>query len=235
MQIYTMNFFSHYLDKETNDPWFLFGILLPELLPHFNEKLRKAVNIYAEKDTNKIHQSIYKGVQRHYEVDRLFHNSDFFKQHTAYIKNLVLKNNQLEPLHYRTFFLAHVWLELLTDRILIKNETLAEPAAFYRFLESLELNIIGQYFTALEKQHIFLEFTDIWNFHKQKKFLFGYIDNEKFIRALLRLYSNINPSIFDMNENIEFSKLLLISEQELQHEIQKFVNEFKISLKQTTC
>jgi len=228
-----MNFFSHYyLDKENADPWFLFGTLLPELLPHFNEKMRKAVNEYHINKTDTIHESIYKGIQRHYEVDRHFHNSAFFKNNTEIIKQLVLENQHLQPVHYRTFYLAHIWLELLIDRILIKHEHGTAAEGFYDFLETIDIHEIEQYFTLIGKAEIFNGFLQTFERHKRIKYLFYYVDNEKLVSALLRLYSNINPSIFDMNVNTELAKLLVLSEQELQPEILKFVNEFKKSLTQ---
>jgi hypothetical protein len=236
VQIYAMNFFSHYyLDKENTDKWFLFGTLLPELLPHFNEKMRKAVSDYTTINPVKVHESIYKGIQRHYEVDRHFHNSTFFKEKTAIIKKGVLENQHLQPVHYRTFYLAHIWLELMIDRVLIKNDNGALVERFYDFMETLEEQEIERYFAIIGKPEIFNDFKQTFERHKRIKYLFYYVDNEKFVGALLRLYSNINPSIFDMNVNTELAKLLALTEQEMQSEILKFVNEFKKSLTQPTA
>ena len=230
-----MNFFSHYyLDKENINPWYKFGILLPELFPHYNQKLRKAVTIYAEKNINETHKSIYKGIQRHYEVDKLFHNSDFFRQKTEIIKLKIIENQQLHALHYRTFFLAHIWLELLIDRTLIVNDTDNEVERFYEYLESIDIKAIQQFFTAIQKEEMLKIFIDTFERNLRMKFLHYYLDNEKLIRALLRLYSKANHSIFDMNVSRIMLKLLLLLEHEMKTDLLNYMYEFKTSLKQTT-
>jgi hypothetical protein len=225
VQIYAMNFFSHYyLDKENADKWFLFGTLLPELLPHFNEKMRKAVNSHPPIEP---FDSIYNGIQRHYEVDSRFHNSEFFKTHTAKIKNAILQNQHLEPLHYRTYYLAHIWLELLIDRIIINDSGGQEAGQFYGFLETIDTAVVEAYFIEIGKKEMFPVFINILNRHRELKFLFYYFDNEKFTGALLRLYSSVNPSIFDTMPIQDLTKLLLFLERELQSETLKFVHDFK--------
>jgi hypothetical protein len=237
VQIYEMNFFSHYyIDRENDDKWFLFGALLPELVLHFNETLRKPVNNARNQSKYTLHplhtvfDSIYQGIQRHYQVDKHFHGSAFFKTCTEKIKNDILSNQNLKPLHYRTFYLAHIAFELLIDRILLKTLQTQEPEGFYCFLETLETDTLSEYFTCIEKTDMMPVLRNILNRHLEMKFLFHYHDNEKFVRALMRLYSCVNPSIFEAMPNKHLTALLLTIQEELEVKTVKFVYQFKSSL-----
>jgi hypothetical protein len=227
-----MNFFSHYyIDKEKLDPYFLFGTLLPELMPHFNQYLRKAVfgSNMAVADAAFI--KIFEGIKRHYEVDKLFHNHDFFRQHTTFIKETILANPQLQPIHYRTFFFAHIALELMIDRLVINAEN-TEPEKFYQFLNSVDMGIIGAYFTFIGKNEMFPNFLKTYERHIRMRFLYYYHNNEKFTQALLMLYSKINTNMPSLATNTHLTATLLQIEAKLQQEILIFVSEFKKQLNQ---
>ncbi len=225
-----MNFFSHYyIDKEKQDPYFLFGTLMPELMPHFNQHLRKAVYNSDMTKANPAFLKIFNGIARHYEVDKLFHNHDFFKQNTTYIKETILANPRLQPIHYRTFYFAHIALELMIDRIIIQQEK-SEPELFYQFLNSVDIEIVEAYFMFIGKSEVFPDFLKTYETHMRMKFLYYYPNNEKFTEALLRLYSKINTNMPPLATNTFLTSTLLQIEAKLQQEILIFVSEFKNQL-----
>lgn len=227
-----MNFFSHYyIDKEKQNPYFLFGTLLPELIPHFNQLLRKSAYHSNITNTNRTFSKIFNGIERHYEVDKLFHNHDFFKKNTTYIKETILLNPHLQPIHYRTFYFAHIALELMIDRIIINKET-TEPELFYQFLKSVDVEIIETYFAFIGKSDVFPIFLKTYETHMRIKFLCYYPNNEKFTEALLRLYLKINTNMSPLTTNIFLTSTLLQIEAKLQQEILIFVSELKKQLNQ---
>jgi hypothetical protein len=231
-----MNFFSHYyLDKENENPYFIFGTLIPEFFPHFNQYLRKAVFSSTFNAKQKEFLALQAGIMQHYKVDALFHNSDFFKTNTEKIKHAILSNNALIDLHKRTYFLAHITLELLIDRVLL-NEKYAtaneQPEQFYYFVETIDTEILKQFFMQIGKEAYFDSFHKILARHLSAKYLFYYNDNKKFAEALLRLYLKINTHMQTVETKMALISTLLALELELQTEIQIFVTKFKSNLNQ---
>lgn len=223
-----MNFFSHYyLDRQHAQPYYILGALLPELFPGFNQHLRK--NMLQHQPETEEEQHLLHGIHQHYTIDAIFHNSDFFKEQTSLIKNTILQNAQLVGLHYRTFFLAHITLELLIDRILIQID-LKEPKDFYQFLQEVNLKPIEQLFQKTNLQYHYPLFQNIYSRHISVQYLFYYNNNEKFIEALLRLYLKINTHMQSVETKKAFISTILGLELVLQEEIQIFVTNFKKTL-----
>ena len=83
-----MNFLSHfYFDRETDNCYFILGTVLPDLLKNAD----KTIIIHPEKLThpNINVNSIIKGWNKHLEVDRYFHSSEFFLNPLARVKETV--------------------------------------------------------------------------------------------------------------------------------------------------
>jgi len=177
---------------------------------------------------------IFAGINRHFEVDKIFHGSEFFKTHTEFLKNEILKNDALSALHYRTWFLAHLFLELLIDRVLLKTLVNKEPQQFYDFLKNINEADIERFFVCCGKENLLSGFLQTRTRHLQSQFLFSYGDNEMFCRALLWLYKKANPSIFENNIPLQLTNLLLNAEEKLQQEICIFVNNLNTQLKTST-
>ena len=132
-----MNFISHYfLDRDLDDSWFFAGISTPDLVSVFdrNVRLKKRRMPQMEEDASTPGQiSFYKGVMRHFEGDRIFHSSDFFHTETAIITQH-LKHSFLSGEVERSFFVAHIALELILDKVLIQTYHDLAPD-FYAHLE----------------------------------------------------------------------------------------------------
>jgi acyl carrier protein phosphodiesterase len=114
-----MNFLSHFYFERTNpDHDMVMGVVLPDLVKNahkdWNLNPDRQDCLFAD---NPIHRSILKGWNKHIEVDRLFHCSDFFKEQTAILKQMILPALSVGPV--KPFFLAHIALELILDHLLI--------------------------------------------------------------------------------------------------------------------
>ncbi len=175
-----MNFLSHfYFDRHYTDPQFILGSILPDLLKNAN----KNWNLHPDKLAESFNEDdrlikILEGWSRHIQVDRIFHSSEFFMQHTREIKIEIaplLVNSPVRP-----SFLAHVSLELLLDNLLVSNRII-DADDLYSYLRKI-------YRPALQK---FLEFNGI----ADTPLFFNFFD--RFIRsAYLKSYNEMDHLMY---------------------------------------
>ncbi|QNL49433.1 hypothetical protein H8S90_22330 [Olivibacter sp. SDN3] len=121
-----MNFLSHfYFERKKNNPERTLGSILPDLLRNMDREIRifpeKHAEIYV-KDAKLL--NIFRGWRRHIETDRVFHNNVFFIDKTRQLKAHLTPVVIDTPI--RTSFLSHIALELLLDRLLLKDSWLHE-------------------------------------------------------------------------------------------------------------
>jgi acyl carrier protein phosphodiesterase len=131
-----MNFLSHYyFEKNNKDAYMVIGVVLPD----FVKNAHKDWNLHPQKEevlfiNNPNHSSILKGWIKHLEVDRLFHNSSFFIEQTAILKQIILPATQDGPV--KPFFLAHIALELVLDHLLTTDGRINIPNFYSQLMES---------------------------------------------------------------------------------------------------
>jgi len=184
-----MNYLSHfYMDIDHPDPYFQFGTILPDLIRSVDRKLRIPKSLLLTTDGNDNIQQLSLGCNRHFEVDDLFHNSNFFREHTSQIKTLLYERNLQNP-KLKTHLLAHVLLELMLDRLLIKLDiTICDR--FYVCLKKVEydnLNILLNKISYYDHQLL----CDYLDRFQQSQYLYSYEFNDKIIFALNRIFSRV--------------------------------------------
>jgi len=143
-----VNFLSHYyFERYSPHSERVLGALLPDLLKNVDKGYnfhpqRFEEVLFAHPKTTWISEGWY----RHVEVDRLFHTSDFFLQHTHALRK------QLDPivdhLPIRASFLAHIALELLLDHLLI-DQDLVNANRLYEHLAHVQKATIEKYLLTL--------------------------------------------------------------------------------------
>lgn len=187
-----MNFLSHfYFDRHTLDPLQVVGIVLPDLV----KNARKDWNIHPEKQETKFLNdsklnSILIGWKRHLEVDKYFHSSDFFKEHTAEIRTAIVPILENSPT--RPSFVAHISLELMLDSLLL-TESIVDATHFYYFLSESDRESLDQFLALnnIEDTHIFFSFYDEF---LKAEYLKSYREAHNIMHALngicLRLWSD---------------------------------------------
>ena len=114
-----MNFLSHfYFDRHTHDCYHVLGTILPDLLKNAD----KAIVLHPEKlqHTDPAVNSIIAGWNKHLEVDRHFHSSEFFLKHSHKLKKELLPAIEGSPV--KPFFLGHIALELILDNLLLTTK-----------------------------------------------------------------------------------------------------------------
>ncbi|MDB5120156.1 MAG: hypothetical protein JWN56_1374 [Sphingobacteriales bacterium] len=206
-----MNFLSHfYFDRDTTDPNLVVGIVLPDLVKNVN----KAWNLHPEKTPELFQltrslESIFSGWKRHIKVDKYFHSSTFFSEHTDRIKRAVLPVLQNSPV--RPSFLAHITLELLLDSLLITEEVL-DAHDFYSQLKTSDRE-------ALEGFLLQNNVIDTANFFKffdefiEASYLHSYREPKSIVYALNRICMRLwkNPLTVAQKDDL---KLVLIDYKE---------------------
>lgn len=192
-----MNFLSHfYFDRYSEDPHLILGTVLPDLIRNARNDWKLHPEKHAESFAVPSYEnSIVRGWMRHLTVDRHFHNSDFFKNHTSAIKKAivpVLKNSLVRP-----SFLAHISLELFLDSLLL-TENHIQTDTFYHQLKQSDHKAINRF---LEMNHIedrahFFKFFDRF---MESKYLEKYREIDHIVYALNRICMRLwqNP----MSEN----------------------------------
>lgn len=131
-----MNFLSHYyFDRKTTDPYRVIGGVLPDLV----KNVRKDWTFHPEKraleNPSPALQSVLLGWKQHLLIDRIFHSSRFFMEHTAALRTTIAPVLERSPV--RPSFLAHIALELMLDSLL-QTEDIIDPDDFYSHLSKCE-------------------------------------------------------------------------------------------------
>ena len=200
-----MNFLSHfYFDRYSEDPHLVLGTVLPDLV----KNARKDRNIHPEKNEHLFaspsEKAILDGWKRHLKVDRHFHNSGFFIEHTRQIRKAItpaLSNSIVRP-----SFLAHIALELLLDSNLLIMEHV-RTNDFYSHLRESDREAVKS-FLRLNK----LDDTDHFFIFYDKFINSGYLENYRehhnLVYALKRVCMRIWDNPLTDKEVLELNKIL---------------------------
>lgn len=196
-----MNFLSHfYFDRNSKDSHLVLGTILPDLV----KNARKDWNLHPEKKImlydSEAEHSILAGWKRHLSVDRHFHNSPFFFEHTKAIKNAIIP--ALENSVVRPSFLAHIALELMLDSTLLTKNHL-DAADLYEHLRQSDKDLLKRF---LEINHVddtahFFRFFDKFI---ESQYLHSYRESNSIIYALKRICMRIwkDPLTEKQEENL---------------------------------
>lgn len=201
-----MNFLSHfYFDRNSEDSHLILGSVLPDLIRNARNdwKIRPEKN--AQSYIIPSHEnSILEGWRRHLEVDRHFHNSDFFNAHTALIKKAIvpaLKNSVVRP-----SFFAHIALELFLDSLLLTKSHI-QTNSFYDHLRNSDRIALNRFLeiNKIDDTAYFFKFFD--RFIKSK-YLDSYREIDHIVYALNRICMRLWDKPLNENELHELTEIL---------------------------
>ena len=178
-----MNFLGHfYIDRDRNNPYFAFGALVPDLIRGFS----KIYNHIPRPYTSPIeyHQSIYKGIIRHMQVDEAFHNLPLFHDACAEIENIFSKNKEIElP---RVFFVAHILSELLIDKqVVLQQKNIA--INYYSLLKQIDYKELINFSTSIHFLDFESNFLPKFEVFIQNEYALKLAYNENVYTALYRI------------------------------------------------
>lgn len=195
-----MNYLSHYYcDFPEERPYYVLGLILPDLVRELEGKKMRFIPAELPDDSdNPIFRQLNQGISRHLEVDLHWHNSSFFFESVERIK-LLLESCNFESIPNRIFVFAHVLLELLIDRVLIKADR--QPMEkFYTTLEMVEKEPIMAFFQEhgqLKRPEAVFERV---RFFCKDRFLYRYPDNEMMLFALNVLNQKVGNSVITKDD-----------------------------------
>src|SRR6202042_836627 len=114
--------------------------------------------------------AIIQGWNKHIEVDRYFHSSDFFINHSHQLKKLLLPAIEGSPV--KPFFLGHIALELILDNLLLTTQKVTADG-FYDHLDGCKEDTVAAFlsFAGLKDNAVFFKFYDGF---KKSRYLFSY-------------------------------------------------------------
>ena len=214
-ELCNVNFFGHYyLDHIPNNPLHNFGILTPDLLRNFT------ANLYDKNLLHHLRKSHWQiGVLKHFERDKHFHQSVFFKE-TYQSCHETTKNTFQKCNIPRYYFALHVLIEMILDKVLI-NQNENKLHEFYNQLELCKEEI-PQLLEQVNHQNPNL-FMERYNLFLESKYLFKYQHNSGIVYGLNRIYIQVNAYQIEWNEKQkkELEKIVTIIELTIRDNIKK--------------
>jgi hypothetical protein len=199
-----MNFLSHfYFDRDTDNCYLVLGTVLPDLLKNAD----KTIVLHPEKlhHADPAVNAIVKGWNKHLEVDRYFHSSDFFVYHSHQLKKLLLPAIVGSPV--KPFFLGHIALELILDNLLLTTHEVTADG-FYDHLQGCKQNVVDEFLTTagLINTNVFFKFYEDF---KKSKYLYSYSQTREIAYALKRICMRVWKNPFTSEQEGQMSDILM--------------------------
>lgn len=224
-----MNFLSHYfLDHQIDDSLFVVGASTPDLLSIFDRKIkfkeREISKRVQDREVTAEQLSFYQGVIRHFQVDKLFHSSDFFHEETQELSHklrLSFPKNELQ----RSFFVAHILLELSLDRLLIQqDETLLYK--FYQHFERCTPQRIKKLTGWLAGRELLTSYDAFLGKFTRDQHLYRYKDWSYIVYVLKRILRRVGIFEYDYLDSKDFMVFLHTYESDLGLRYQQVLEGF---------
>lgn len=202
-----MNFLSHfYFDRNTKDPNLVVGIVLPDLI----KNAKRDWNLHPEKSENKFQEteeikSIFQGWKRHIMVDKYFHSSVFFTEHTQAIRLALIPILDTSPV--RPSFLAHIALEVMLDSLLITDEII-NADDFYNHLKQSDRQSISSFLelNQLNDTPLFFKFFDQFI---EVNYLHSYRESHNITYALNRICMRLWDNPLNESQKLQLTAVLI--------------------------
>lgn len=224
-----MNFLSHYyLDHQIDDSLFIVGACTPDLLSIFDRRIKFKERSVSKRVQNREitaeQLSFYQGVIRHFQVDKLFHASDFFHAETQQL-GLDLREAFPNKEIQRSFFVAHILLELGLDRLLIqKDEGLLNQ--FYNHFERCTPQRIKKLTSWLAGDDALASYDAFLRKFTQDRHLYRYKDWSYIIYVLKRIMRRVGIFEYSYLDSREFLTFLDAYEMDLGSRYEQVLQGF---------
>ncbi len=192
-----MHFLAHiYAQRQQLTPEFMFGLIMPDLVPGFTKTFNRAI-AKAALPENGLAAEIHKGIHAHFADDKLFHALKLFENFCAELTQ-TLTDKGLNRSELRTSVIAHLLTEMLFDRWLAAQHAHL-PFEFYTLLEQLNEEAVHLYSgkkNLMEEKRISLEKRDWFlNF----RFLHQLQNSEQMVQGVSRIYGRSTGTVITKN------------------------------------
>ncbi|TAE86704.1 MAG: hypothetical protein EAY81_05220 [Bacteroidetes bacterium] len=218
-----MNYFSHFwVDGKNDHHFYNVGLILPDFA-------RKQVKSFLKPPVfnQANHEQLHQGCLAHYHADKLFHQSVFFTTllHQA---NVIINSAPFSAGVNRKWFLAHIFVELMLDRLLTKAY---KPAldSFYHSLEQVSENELSDFLTLYGASDIDL-FIRHYNHFRSARYIYFYPDNIKFVYSLNRIMIRAGAGELGENDQHVLLQAVLYFEEQLSLQLPELFNQLKLSV-----
>lgn len=220
-----MNFLSHfYFDRYSTNCYHILGTVMPDLLKNAD----KNALIHPEKLSHPQPQiqSMIEGWKKHLEVDRYFHNADFFIFHSHQLKRQLFPALEGSPV--KPFFLGHIAIELILDNLLLTEGTVTADD-FYAHLNGCTDEIITEFLRFSGMQHTgrFISFYDEF---KRSRYLYTYDQISQIAYALKRICMRIWNNPFTPHQEQQLNTILASYRLHLKQEFMHIYDEISEKL-----
>jgi hypothetical protein len=220
-----LNFLAHYFTvRDQVSDYIKTGTVLPDILRQVNARIRIIRYVPHTKYSDKGLRQITLGFEYHLEGDRLFHDSSQFHSYHELTKTK-LKQYKLNKENARNYLTAHILVELLLDRLLLKNvKNIGED--FYSTLENVDL----AYFSALfekDRHYQHTRFTDHFLSFISYRYALHYIHDEAITFALNRICSRLGSEVILKTEFNVFYECIHEIETLIQTDFLPFLEQLK--------
>jgi len=220
-----MNFLSHYyFDRNNTSCYFVLGTVLPDLLKNADKNLI----LHPEKlqHSNNLVNCIIQGWNKHLEVDRYFHSSDFFLHHSHQLKLELIPTIQGSPV--KPFFLGHIAIELILNNLLITTHKI-NADHFYDHLGDCDEVIIREFleFSGMKEPTVFFDFFDIF---KNERYLHTYAETQQIAYALKRICMRVWENPFTPSQEAAMDDVLIAYRSHIFNDFMAIFNEIDSKL-----
>ncbi len=220
-----MNFLSHfYFERKTGNCYYILGTVLPDLLKNAD----KHIILHPEKlhHPDNYINSIIQGWNKHLEVDRYFHSSDFFITRSHHLKNLLLPAIEGSPV--KPFFLGHIALELILDNLLLTTRKVIVND-FYDHLTTCADDVIHEFltFSGLKDTDVFFRFFEKF---KKSRYLDTYAETKKIAYALKRICMRVWQDPFTEEQEDKMNEVLFAYRANLLNDFMLIFDEIEEKL-----
>jgi hypothetical protein len=197
------------------------GTVLPDLLKNAD----KTIVLHPEKlhHENQSINFIVQGWNKHLEVDRYFHSSDFFITHSHQLKKILVPAIAGSPV--KPFFLGHIALELILDNLLLTTHKITVDG-FYDHLNGCKDSLIDEFltFAGLKDTTVFFKFYDGF---KKSRYLYSYSKTKEIAYALKRICMRIWKDPFTPENEVQMNEVLTAYRAKLQDDFMVIFDEIE--------
>ena len=184
-----------------------------------------------ENDVSDAEISFYHGVMRHFEVDRIFHSSDFFHRETVLITRTLQETFGSEYIH-RAFFVSHILLELTLDRILI-NQHSSLLYSFYKHFEAKDVHELVALTEWVARQPL-PGYGDFLKRFAEKKLLYNYSQWDFLIDVTRHIMHKVSIENTDYLLTDKFLAMIHSYEEGLRRRVPRALKGLEAMLSQKT-
>lgn len=220
-----MNFLSHYyFDRDVTDCYFILGTVLPDLLKNAD----KNIILHPEKlhYQNTHLNSLVAGWNKHLDVDRYFHSSDFFTTHSHQLKKLLTPAIECSPV--KPFFLGHIAVELIIDNLLVTTYKITVDD-FYAHLKGCDNTIIEEFLTTAGLKDT-TRFFRFYEGFKRDGYLHTYSETPQIAYALKRICMRVWENPFTPEHQARMNEVLIAYRQLLLPDFMSIFDEIERKL-----